>query len=144
MSSNKPTVHHRKGAAAQEGLSSAAHQRDDKSNNRVTDIKSLTFALEQARQDALSSGMSPEKFQKCAERAAKKLKVLPLENSGASRPSRCPRLKTTLKVLWLVFLGLLTLALLAAAVKPVMFYVHMVSRVMNLIRCSSWRDPPSF
>ena len=130
--STKSTVRHRKGAAdvTNQGRSSDARQGDNtgKSRSRVTDIKTLTSALQQARQGALSSGMSPEEFQNCAERASKRLKLLPLEKkSGVTRSFRCCRLKTVLKVTWLVFLGLMTVALLAAAVKPVMFYVHMVS-----------------
>ena len=98
-------------------------QKVDNSDNGITDAKKLTSALQQIKLDALASGMTSEEFQKCAVSAAKRLKLRPLDTKAHGRS----RLITTLKVLWLIFLMLLAIALLSAAVKPIMFYMHKVS-----------------
>ena len=97
----------------------------DNSNNDITDAKKLTSALQQVRENALANGMSPEDFQKCAMSAAKQFKLHPLKTKGHQR-SKFQCVILTFKVLWLIFLMLLTLAILSAAVKPVTFYMHKV------------------
>ena len=129
--SSKSTVHHRKGATGKARDNDAADQPVKKSESSagIDDAKKLTSALQQAKREALSSGLSPEEFRKCVITTSKRLKLHPLGQGGASGGQtkyRC--LKLTLKVLWVMFLMLLAVALMSAAVKPVMFYIHKVSR----------------
>ena len=94
----------------------------------ITDSKKLVSVLNQAREKALSNGLTAQQFQKCAERASKQAKLRPSPPHPAARSSRCGRLVIALKMIWLLFLMLLALAMLSAAIKPVMFYMHKVCK----------------
>ena len=128
------TVHHRKvkgtvlssSEVVGESRPNRLKTKADHSTNGITDAKKLTSALQQVKDDALASGMSLKDFQNCAMSAAKGLKLHPLK-AKRHRRSNVQRLILTFKVLWLIFLMLLAVAMLSAAVRPVMFYVHKVS-----------------
>ena len=87
----------------------------------ITDKKTLSLALSRLKESALTNGMTAERFEKCAERVSKQMKLHP-------PPSRCGRLIIVLKVMWLLFLLLLALALVSVAIKPVVFFIHKVIR----------------
>ena len=134
MSSN---LHHRRGGGG--GVSSHAASSRSASNSHgaskaghaITDSKKLALALNETREKALFIGLTAQQFQKCVERASKRLKVLP---SPPAKSSRCGRVIVALKVIWLLFLMLLALAMMSAAVKPVMFFMHKVHMHTLLIK----------
>ena len=101
---------------------------EDKSGETITDTKSLTTALQQVRGVALAGGMSREQFKECAIKASKQLKLRPLTHDKGKRRSWCNCI-TILKILWLMILLLLAVAMVSAAFKPVMFFMHKVGTI---------------
>jgi hypothetical protein len=118
-------VHHRRRGVSSHAASSpsSSHGASGKTGHAITDSKKLASALNQTREKALSNGLTAQQFQKCVERASRRLK---LGQSPPAKSSRCGRGIIALKVIWLLFLMLLALAMMSAAVKPVMFFMHKV------------------
>ena len=129
------SVHQRRGGSSHAspiGSSSrggASSNKKIESSKTITNSKELSSALNQARETALSNGLTAQQFQKCTERASKQMKLRP----APSKSSRCGCVVTALKAIWLIFLMMLALALMSAAVKPVMFYMHKVCINMYVV-----------
>ena len=103
------------------------HEEGKAGNGGITDVKKLTTTLQQVKMEALASGMSDEQFKECVLKASKQLKLHPLDDDRKMTRSKGSRnCVCVLKVLWLMFLLLLAVALMSAAFKPVMFFMHKV------------------
>ena len=111
------------------------HNKDKAGNHGgITDVHKLTSALQQAKEDALASGMSEEQFKECVLKASKQLKLHPLDDDGKTNRGKrsCYSCVCVFKVMWLMFLLLLAVALMSAAFKPVMFFMHKVRQAANI------------
>lgn len=125
------SLHHRRGGGVSSHAASSRSASNthgtSKADHAITDSKKLASALNETREKALSNGLTAQQFQKCVESASKRLKVRP---SPSAKSSRCGRVIIALKVIWLLFLMLLALAMMSAAVKPVMFFMHKVQKTL--------------
>ena len=123
------TVHRRKGLSSRTSTTHGGHDSNEgptsKTGHAITDTKKLCLALSQVKKAALFNGLTSKQFEKCADRASKQMKLRP--QISLIKSSRCGCLIAGLKVMWLMFLMLLAIALMSAAIKPVMFYMHKVT-----------------